>query len=192
MKPLVYLFPFLLAIVTITSCQKKDVEPQPKPFVEKGQKAVSNPYPGPLIPVYRFVKNGRHFFTTTLNEGYAAGMTLEGQAFRIRQHDPNLFTHMYENWKTETLHRYYNTQDGSHLLKVHNNTELSTQWAPWVYEGLTGIVYSYPGDEPNGVEIHRYRKSNPVDYLFTVGTGELGSGAAGYVHEGLAFWAIAN
>ena len=79
---------------------------------------------------------------------------------------------------TVPLYRWYRSSPGQHFYTVS-----SVSIPGYTYEGIAGYVYTtqVSGTRP----LYRYFRSSAGDHFYTVNYSELGSGASGYVLEGI-------
>ncbi len=136
--------------------------------------------PANISRFYRYVGNGEHFYTTNKNElgGGASGYAFEGFAGYI-----------YTNQESGTvpLYRFY-LRNGDHFYTTDPYEGIGDFGQGYgTYEGIAGYVYTsqVEGARP----LYRYNSGQIFysgEHFYTTNFGELGTGAGGYVYEGVA------
>jgi hypothetical protein len=116
-----------------------------------------------LIPLYRFSGGGKHFFSTNISEGTAAGMNYDGPAF-------NLFT--TSTAERVPLYRCYFVAMGAHFVSGDSSCGGNT------VEGIYG--YANAASTANSLPIYSFYNAS-YDYLVTTSYAEGATGAYTYI-----------
>jgi hypothetical protein len=155
-----------------------------------------------ILSLHRFVKNGKHFYTTNYNEGIANGYQYEGDLGLLYYPKPefipiplpgNFYGPPILRWRHKTNGDRLITEGKDELLPmlytnnypfpdgyVHNGSP----GGEWVYEGVIGYG-STDHVAPHTYVVYRYFNSSKNDHLFTRDINELGpNGKDGYVNQG--------
>ncbi|SEC41255.1 hypothetical protein SAMN04489761_2922 [Tenacibaculum sp. MAR_2009_124] len=164
--------------------------------------------PNSLVAIHRFYRNGDHFYTTSIAEGQNAGYAYEGMlGFASRNFSNSNFISRWHNIDNRNQDRvlargrisssnhyviandcYSQNLNGSYFFgldltqgaQILENLYTTSIRNNWQYEGIMGGTgYSRP--------IYGYYNIDLKDHVYTNDFNELGSGAHGYVYEGVAF-----
>ncbi|CAL2080643.1 hypothetical protein [Tenacibaculum sp. 190524A05c] len=163
--------------------------------------------PNSVVPIYRFYKDGDHFYTKSFSEGQNAGFAYEGvlglastsfneSNFISRWYSHRNYDRVIAVGQISNTNHYAIANDCFYLYNGHqlffgidigNNIQVladgfsTSHRHYWQYEGIIG------GAGGNRA-IHGYYNHDLKDHLYTNNYNELGAGAHGYVYEGVLFY----
>jgi len=142
---------------------------------------------GVTVGADSFYYFNRYYSNTLAVHFYSANPTVEflnQNGYGLE--NANYFAaYRFQAYQTTALYRAYYAPNGAHILTT-NQTEYSNIInGGWTGEGIVGYVYTT--SVPNSIPIYRSRRPNNVNYLFSTSSTE--GTNAGYVNEGIAFYA---
>ncbi|GER58911.1 hypothetical protein [Patiriisocius marinus] len=161
--------------------------------------------------IYRFYKDGDHFYTVNQSEGFNAGYTYEGilgksliasgsqiqltRWYNIHSGDrymtqsvsstPAIYTNMNDQWHcltpTNPVYLCDLPASPNRIPGTNITSDPATPNGDWRYEGLLG--------KSGGTKaIYSYYNSSANDHYFTNNYNDLGNGNYGYIYEGIVFY----